>query len=446
MSATADIRGSSPSSIATSARAIAALMPAVIISYSGLIDPLINFDLASGEHFGGVVLGGESKNKTLTRIIIPVFLLVALALAAYARPNIPRRLRILVLPALILLSVAFLSALWGRGPMRTLTLASYQLFLFTSLLIFTAVAADPKRILQYVLLAFALITAANLATVILRPPGPIGHQGIYEYKNTLGAAGGCAFLFGFFHLFQGRLFWRATALFTTLGAIVITLASESKTALALMITAPALATGIYLFSRLLALGPILAGALLLALTGTAIVAVCAMVGASLDDVLLATYGDTTFTGRTGVWEFAYDYVRQSPLLGNGYRTFWELGSASPKHRSEVEFIRTIGSAHNGYLDITLSVGLVGLFFLLVFALTAFSIAGRADLQPPHRSLLYLAVIIFILGRNIMESVLLWSTFFDNLCFLLAGFLACYRDVPPNRLVVRRFGAQDGVVA
>ena len=111
MSATADIRGSSPSSIATSARAIAALMPAVIISYSGLIDPLINFDLASGEHFGGVVLGAESKNKTLTRIIIPVFLLVALALAAFARPSIPRRLRILVLPALILLSVAFLSAL-----------------------------------------------------------------------------------------------------------------------------------------------------------------------------------------------------------------------------------------------------------------------------------------------------------------------------------------------
>ena len=47
-------RASRPTPLVRALRALAAIMPGAIISYSALVDPLINFDLASGVHFGGI--------------------------------------------------------------------------------------------------------------------------------------------------------------------------------------------------------------------------------------------------------------------------------------------------------------------------------------------------------------------------------------------------------
>ena len=46
-------------------QALASAMPALLISYSALIDPLINFDLSQGFVFGGQHLADESKSSAL---------------------------------------------------------------------------------------------------------------------------------------------------------------------------------------------------------------------------------------------------------------------------------------------------------------------------------------------------------------------------------------------
>lgn len=71
--------------------------------------------------------------------------------------------------------------------------------------------------------------------------------------------------------------------------------------------------------------------------------------------------NTTLTGRTTIWKV----VKSEPidiLLGNGYYMFWDtqLGAAA---RSELGMI--INTAHNGYLEIYLDGGLIGLCLLLV---------------------------------------------------------------------------------
>lgn len=413
------------------AAGLAALIPAVLIGYSTLIDPLINFDLAVGYGFGGVSVGRDEKSTFVTKIFMPAMLLCALALAACGSFRPPKELFFVVLPGVLFLALAFTSVMWSRNPGNTLTLAIYQSIIFTTLLVSVAVAENPERILRYLLLMFAVAVSANLVAVVLRPPSPIGHSGIYDHKNTLGSAAGCAFLFGLFHLFRGGLFIRMIGLFTLVGALVLTFLSYSKTALALVLLAPVLSFGVYFSARILRVGVLPVLALFAAGLFSLGYMFVLLFRLKMDDIFMAVFGSTSFTGRREIWEFVWDYVVQAPVLGNGYRAFWSLDSSSPKHSSEIEFIRLTGSSHSGYIDTMLDLGLVGVCLLLLLILAALFMAGRLRVRPVALTLFYLSVAFFVLARNAMESVIMWSTFFDNLCFLLVGFLACYRHSVPH---------------
>ena len=405
----------------------AALIPALLISYSTIIDPIINFGLDPGFEFGGVSLGAEEKSTALTRIAIPAFLVAAVLVALQVKPRFPRRLFLVALPGLVFILMACLSALWARAPQVTLQLAIYQTLLFSTLLLSVWVAGNGARIVRCVLAVMAVVVALNLAAIIIVPPTPLGHAGIYDHKNTLGAAAGCAFLFGLFSITDPRAAWRLLGLFTAAGAAVLVVASDSKTVLMLIVVAPLAAIGIYTTDRLLRCGPIVALLLLAMVTVTGFLTIGGMLDFGYTNLVVALYGDTTFTGRDAIWAFANDYIQQSPIFGNGYRGFWGLGAASPKHGSEIEFIRTIGSGHSGFVDVTLDLGYVGLALVVGLIVTFIRQAGQYGIRPVSRTLLYLSLIILVVGRNAMESVILWSTSFDNLAFLLAGFLTCLQE-------------------
>ena len=419
--------------LARTARRFAGLMPGVIISYSALVDPLINMDVPQGEYFGGVALEAGVKSNALTQLVMPLFFGLALVCALVARPVVPSLLRRAVWPAVALLALACMSVLWSRAPAVSFNLAVYQSILFVSLLLFVAVAADPPRVLRFVLLAFGIAIAANVVAVFVRTGSPIGHQGIYGFKNTSGSVAACAFLFALFHVREPRLLWRATAWFTLPGALFVGFASDSKTAVALMFAGPALAVALHLTTITFRMRTALSFLLLSTLLAGLVAVALGVLGGDTDDLLNATYGDTTFTGRTEIWDFMARHIAAEFWLGNGYRGFWSL-TGSPQHGSEIEFIRTIGSGHSGYMDIRLDLGVIGLALLAIFIATAFVTAGRTDLRPARRTLLYLSIVIFAAGRNAMESVILWSTFFDNLAFLTVVFLACYREQPLERVL------------
>ncbi|MGI9449369.1 MAG: hypothetical protein ACR2QH_01735, partial [Geminicoccaceae bacterium] len=118
--------------------------------------------------------------------------------------------------------------------------------------------------------------------------------------------------------------------------------------------------------------------------------------------------------------------------------------ASPKLASENTWVRTIGGGHNGYLDIRLDLGIVGLCLLILFMAISFQTIGKLGSRPLFRSLSYLAVFVFLAFRNTMESTILWSTHFDNLIFLLVCFLACYDEAPHEKrtLPVTSWQAQE----
>ncbi len=114
-----------------------------------------------------------------------------------------------------------------------------------------------------------------------------------------------------------------------------------------------------------------------------------------------------FTDRTHVWH-ALLGMGTNPLVGTGYASFW-LGSrlqtfwlASGIHVSE---------AHNGYLEVYLELGLVGLFLICAFLVASYRRICKRLKSFTDLSALMLASWIALLFYNVTEAAfgggLLW---------------------------------------
>ncbi|HEY0704530.1 MAG TPA: O-antigen ligase [Candidatus Acidoferrales bacterium] len=87
-------------------------------------------------------------------------------------------------------------------------------------------------------------------------------------------------------------------------------------------------------------------------------------------VLEATGKDSTLTGRVPIWHAAISAISQRPFLGYGYQTFWNRGGA-------ITFINPYPNhAHDGYLDLLLDMGMVGLLVFLCGFAISFWRAGK----------------------------------------------------------------------
>lgn len=92
--------------------------------------------------------------------------------------------------------------------------------------------------------------------------------------------------------------------------------------------------------------------------------------------------DITLTGRTIYWPLMLDKIWERPWFGYGYKTFW-LGGWKGEVADVWRFL-AVGNepphAHNGYLNLWFSIGLVG---LCVFALGFFMTYCRAIAYVRH---------------------------------------------------------------
>lgn len=84
--------------------------------------------------------------------------------------------------------------------------------------------------------------------------------------------------------------------------------------------------------------------------------------------------EPTLTGRTQIWQNLLN-ANNSPILGYGFESFW-LGNRRTAFSEGYVFV--LNSAHNGYLETYLNLGVVGLIITLVMLLSAF-FKGRREL-------------------------------------------------------------------
>jgi O-antigen ligase len=127
---------------------------------------------------------------------------------------------------------------------------------------------------------------------------------------------------------------------------------------------------------------------------------------SVEAVLVWSGRDPTLTGRTLIWQVTWELIQQRPILGFGYGAFWLEGNESASVLQEAVRWAT-PTAHNGYLDLILALGFVG---LMLFALSAVTAILRllAGIRDGDRALLLscCASIAFVLLYNVAESAML----------------------------------------
>lgn len=116
-----------------------------------------------------------------------------------------------------------------------------------------------------------------------------------------------------------------------------------------------------------------------------------------DNVVSSLGRDLTFTGRTDVWRELLA-VGTDPFLGTGFMSFWDDAYYRSKLPPWVAF-----SAHNGYLEVYLAAGFVGVALLgLLLFVTALRLNRALATAEPY-AVVRFAILVVALIANLSES-------------------------------------------
>lgn len=118
----------------------------------------------------------------------------------------------------------------------------------------------------------------------------------------------------------------------------------------------------------------------------------------IKDELIGSLGrDMTLTGRTDVWEVLLN-VGTDPIIGTGFCSFWD----DLKYQSQLPYWIAF-SAHNGYLEIYLAGGMVGVGLLSLMLLVTGLRIQKSLAAGNQFAVLRFAAFVTVLIANFSES-------------------------------------------
>lgn len=128
------------------------------------------------------------------------------------------------------------------------------------------------------------------------------------------------------------------------------------------------------------------------------------------EALKAMGRNPTLTGRTDVWKMVLRFV-DDPILGAGYESFW-MGD---RIRRIAAVAPNINQAHNGYLEIYLNLGWVGIILLFWIIVRGFRRVVASAQRDQTLSLLRVGFFVVALVYNFTEGAFkmmspVWITF------------------------------------
>jgi O-antigen ligase len=80
--------------------------------------------------------------------------------------------------------------------------------------------------------------------------------------------------------------------------------------------------------------------------------------------------DSTFTGRTEIWNFALEAIGLHPWKGHGFEAFWYSSAVRYGAEDSTRWMVEVATSHNSYIDLALTIGVPGLMLVLIAFLAA----------------------------------------------------------------------------
>ncbi len=272
---------------------------------------------------------------------------------------------------LILSLIPYLSHFWSDFPEFS---SKFGLFVFGITLVGIYISGRYTLKEQTNLLAWVLgtILVMCLLFIVLLPGSGIEQgmhagswRGIFWHKNNLGTYGAISGVFFCLSAqaekesnWRKNLYWLLCSL-----AVLMLVMSTSKTALVVFLVSLVLLVACYIlrWNDMLSIPTFLS----LFVIGSGI---SLWLIQSFDKILVILGKGSTLSGRTDIWNSVLYFIKQRPIIGHGYAGFWvDVGQA--RHVWGALGYEPV-HAHNGFLDLILDLGFIGLaVFLAIFILT-----------------------------------------------------------------------------
>ncbi len=254
--------------------------------------------------------------------------------------------------------------------------------------------------------------AWSAVAIALRRPGTVAlyreWAGVFFNRNSLGLYAALGVLVSLLLAVETRRRgWRARGQFVALSLLALAVIAD----LVLLLKSRAVTP---LGALVVALGawPLVTGARTLVrrgqspdrliVLGATAAAVAGVVSWFLRETLLASAGRRSdLTGRVEIWEAAWSWIADRPLLGHGYLASW----------TDPKFVAFVGapagqeydSAHNSFVEVLLGGGVVGIVLFVALIVVLYAISAHRALQS-RRDIWPLALFVFVLVENLTETL------------------------------------------
>jgi len=265
-------------------------------------------------------------------------------------------------------------------------------------------------LLSYYGVLFEPNVSIHQATELREPMNAGLWRGHFPHKNSAAAA---MVIASFFGLFVMAAWSRLLGGLIVVMAVFFLIHTGGKTSSAML---PATLIVAWAFERFRFLRvPIAVGGVALFNLLAVGAAVIEPFGAFLTNLGI----DATFTNRADIWRFAFGAIAENPILGYGFKGFWQTEELVYSGGSIETWAVAAANGHNSFLDITLMTGVPGLLLTLIWVLfLPLRDIARVEPEEQHSPLmrLYFRVWLYTLFNAGLESLffeggnMLWFTF------------------------------------
>ena len=369
--------------------------------------------IAEAYQNGAAVTGARGSHYYL---YVNLLFLLGFVLAGYLQVWSKLRSNPLILA---MLTLAALSAFWSATPTVTLQMC-IPVGLCTLFACYLSARYTTERLMQ--LLVFMGVAAALLTILFVLALPAYGlfqgyaggaWQGICNHKNTLGIS--MAFLLS--PVFFTDVYSRERKLIYS--ALLLFLIYKSQSRGAWFDTA-----GMLLFVACLNLirRARARELTLMLLVMTTLGAGTVALGVHFWPLLSAQMGKSaSMSGRTGIYVEVWRSITKRPILGYGFGGFWSAESPESHRIGLAIGWPNIGYAENGFLELALQVGFVGVGFIIAMIAKAV-FQGIRLLRSPHYSHRvgwFLTILLLAALTNIDAGWLMTSDTLDWVLILVA---------------------------
>jgi exopolysaccharide production protein ExoQ len=319
-------------------------------------------------------------------------------------------------------AVALCSVVWSEAPKDTLRYALELCITMTAALLLSS-ARNQKAVIRAIALAFLIYVVDALATGGRVTVGTIGVEafsGLTDSKNLMADIA-------------------STGLIASLAVIIISVAERSWLWVGICVVAALLEGYCVMAARsagallglamgiapLAVLTPLVAAPKVLRAWLTSTVAlVLLVVGLNYRAIAQAMINiaadlfdkDVTLTGRTYLWYRAADLIREKPILGRGYFSFWLQGNIDAEGLWRYAGIteRSGFNFHNTLVDLLVTVGWIGAAVLiLTVAIGLFALIRKFVIRPSLATVFWISILLYELSRTPIETLGIQPFYFST---------------------------------